>query len=85
MATGSTERPTLDDIRRWPAAVSIPRACAAFGISKAHGYGLVKRGEFPVRVITMGGRYAVITADLVRLLGGSTCQPFGFIGSGTAN
>lgn len=70
MTTLATERPTLDEIRRWPAAVSIPRACTAFGISKAHGYELVKRDAFPARVLSLGGRYAVVTADLIRALSG---------------
>lgn len=70
MRPPATARPTLDDIRHWPAAVSIPQACAALGISKAHGYELAKRGLFPVRVIAAGARYVVVTADLLRTLGG---------------
>jgi hypothetical protein len=71
-----TERPTLDEIRRWPAGVSIPRACLAFGFSRSHGFELAQRGEFPARLIKAGGRWVVVTADLIRQLSA---------GSATAN
>jgi hypothetical protein len=58
--------PTLDEIRQWPAAVSIALASSAYGISRSHGFELARRGEFPARVIRAGGRYVVVTADIVR-------------------
>jgi predicted DNA-binding transcriptional regulator AlpA len=61
-------QPTLDEIRAWPAAISIPVACTAYGISRSHGYELAQRGEFPARVIRAGSRWVVVTADLVRRL-----------------
>lgn len=60
----------LDEVRGWPAAVDISDACMAIGISRAQGYVSAKRGDFPARVITVGRRYKVVTADLVRLLEG---------------
>lgn len=63
--------PTLDDVRRWPATVGLPKACQALGVSKAHGYSLAARDAFPARVLKVGGSYRVITASLVRLLEGS--------------
>lgn len=65
-----TERPqpTLDEIRTWPATVSIPQAADGLGISKSHLYDLVKRGEAPVRTLSFGARHRVITASLVSLL-----------------
>jgi len=78
-AATATERPTLDEIRRWPAGVSIPRACSAFGFSRSHGFDLAQRDEFPARLIKAGGRWVVVTADLVRVL--SAGDP----GSATAN
>lgn len=60
--------PALDEIRAWPAAISVPQAASALGISKSHAYELVKADGFPVRVIRAGHRYVVVTADLVRLL-----------------
>ena len=66
--TISAAEPTLTEIRRSPAAVSIPRASAALGISKSHGYELAKAGEFPARIISLRGRAVVVTADLLRVL-----------------
>jgi hypothetical protein len=60
--------PTLDEIRRWPATVDIPKANMALGLSRAHGYALAQRGEYPARVLKVGGRYRVVTASIVRLL-----------------
>ncbi|MFJ1788386.1 helix-turn-helix domain-containing protein [Streptomyces anulatus] len=62
--------PTLEEIRAWPATVSVPDAAKALGISKSHLLVLIKRGESPVRTLSFGARYRVITADLVRLLSG---------------
>jgi excisionase family DNA binding protein len=59
---------SLDEIRAWPAAVDVEDGCAALGISRAHGYKAVQDGEFPARVIKVGRRYRVVTADLVALL-----------------
>jgi len=44
-------------------------AARALGISKSSAYELAKRDEFPVRVIKIGARYVVPTADLRALLG----------------
>lgn len=62
--------PTLDEIRTWPATVSVRQACWAIGISGAWGYQLVAQGEFPCEVLRLGGRTRVVTASLVALLGG---------------
>jgi hypothetical protein len=64
----TAERPTLDQVRQWPATVGIPSASAALGISRSHGYELATRDEFPARLIRAGGRVLVITADLINLL-----------------
>lgn len=63
-----TARPTLAEIRSWPAAVSVATASTAFGFSRSHGFDLVRRGEFPARVIKAGGRYVAVTADIIRQL-----------------
>lgn len=63
--------PTLDEIRSWPATVSVPQAATALGISKTYLHELIKRGESPVKVLPLPGRNRVITASLVRLLEGS--------------
>jgi predicted DNA-binding transcriptional regulator AlpA len=61
--------PTLDEITTsWPATVDVPQAGRAFGISKSHSYDLVSCGEFPARVIKVGGRYRVVTASIIKAL-----------------
>ncbi|MEU8968062.1 DNA-binding protein [Streptomyces monashensis] len=69
MAT--TTVPTLDEIRSWPATVSVPQAAKAMGISKTHLHALIKRGESPVKTLPLGTRHRVVTAALVRLLEGA--------------
>lgn len=64
----TVERPTLEQVRQWPATVGVPRASAALGISRSHGYELAARNEFPARLLRAGGRVLVITADLIKLL-----------------
>jgi predicted DNA-binding transcriptional regulator AlpA len=66
--------PTLEDIRSWPAVTRIPEACSALDISKSHGYELIKRGEFPCRVIKVGNTYRAVTASLIHVLEGSTAS-----------
>ncbi|WPO69913.1 helix-turn-helix domain-containing protein [Streptomyces sp. KN37] len=64
-----TDRPpTLDEIRGWPAAVGVPDAAKAIGISKSHLYELIARGEAPVKVLSFGKRHRCVTASIVRLL-----------------
>jgi hypothetical protein len=60
--------PTLNDIRGWPATVDIPMANTALGLSRAHGYALAQQGEYPARILKLGGRYRVVTASIIRLL-----------------
>lgn len=61
----------LEELRRaLPPTVGVPEACNMLGISRAHGYALAARGEFPVRTLKVGGRYRVITASLIRVLEG---------------
>lgn len=63
-------RPTLAEIEGWPAAVGVPEACRAIGISPSWGYQLVSQNEFPVRLVKVGSRHRVLTASLVALLRG---------------
>jgi hypothetical protein len=67
--------PTLDDVRAWPAAVDLPQACRALGISRAWGYELAASGEFPCRVLTVRGRRKVITASLIQVLSQTGAGP----------
>lgn len=62
--------PTLDDIRTWPPTVDVATASSALGISKSYGYELVRRNEFPCRVLKVGTRCRVISAALITVLEG---------------
>lgn len=44
-------------------------AARALGVSKSTAYALAQKGEFPTRVVKIGSRYVVPTADLRALLG----------------
>jgi hypothetical protein len=62
--------PTLADVRKWPATVSVAQAAQALGVSKDHLYALIRQDAAPVRVLALGTTKRVITADLVGLLSG---------------
>ncbi|MFF6939988.1 DNA-binding protein [Streptomyces lavendulae] len=64
--------PTLDEIRTWPATVSVAKAASAIGCSASHLHERIKSGTCPVKTIPFGTRSVVITAELVRLLSGET-------------
>lgn len=71
MSKHTLTAPSLDEIRTtWPATVSVEWGSNACGFSRAYGYDLIQRGEFPAKVIKAGRRYSVITASLVRVLSG---------------
>lgn len=57
--------PTLDEIKTWPATVDPPTAAKAFGISRSYAYELIKRGEFPAKVLYVGGKARVVTASIL--------------------
>ena len=59
------DTPTLTEIRRWPATVSVRMAAAAFGISTSHAYELITRGEFPAKVIHLGVRRRVVVTESI--------------------
>lgn len=62
--------PTLAEVRGWPAVVSVPRGGSAAGLSKSHSYELIARGEFPFKVLKVGGSLRVLTASIIRVLSG---------------
>ena len=67
--------PTLAQVRKWPATVSIAEASEALGYSTAWGYELAAAGEFPCQVLTVKNRKRVITASLLELLGDKSDNP----------
>ncbi len=64
----TTVTATLEEVRQWPATVDVVMAARPFGIGRSHAYDLIKRGQFPVRVIRVGRRLRVVTADLLAVL-----------------
>lgn len=52
-----------------PASVDLTTAGRAFGLGRTRTYELVKSGEFPVRVVKLGNKYRVPTAELLTALG----------------
>lgn len=60
--------PSLAQIRRWPATVSVADGAAAIGISRSMAYELIAAGEEPFQVLNVRGRYRVVTASLIDLL-----------------
>lgn len=59
------DTPTLTEIRRWPATVSVRMAAAAFGISTSHAYELITKGEFPAAIIRLGARRRVVVTESI--------------------
>jgi hypothetical protein len=60
---------TNDELRALPATVSLTTAARALGCGRTLAYDLARRGQFPCRVLHLGRRYRVPTADLLHALG----------------
>ncbi|UDF20118.1 helix-turn-helix domain-containing protein [Rhodococcus qingshengii] len=61
---------TITELQSAPPTVSLwPTAGQALGIGRSHAYKLASSGEFPARVLRLGGTYRVLTADLLSVLG----------------
>jgi excisionase family DNA binding protein len=60
---------TLAELLAMPVTVDVVTAARALGLSRSTGYELARRGEFPCRVLHVGGSYRVPMAELLRLLG----------------
>lgn len=65
----SGRMPTLDEIRAWPATVDPATGGRAFGISRSYAYELARRGDFPAKVLKVGGKLRVVTASILASLG----------------
>ncbi|MFI6153981.1 hypothetical protein ACIBCA_14950 [Kitasatospora sp. NPDC051170] len=57
------------ELLRLPAAIDLDTANRAIGLGRSKGYELASLGAYPCRVLRLGKKYRVITADLLRLLG----------------
>lgn len=51
------------------ATITIREAAQLLGISASGAYTAIRAGNFPTKVIQIGGRYVVPTAPLLELLG----------------
>jgi hypothetical protein len=60
---------TIESVRQLGVTVDVETAGAVLGIGRTSAYRLVRCGEFPVRVLRIGRRYLVPTAELLALLG----------------
>lgn len=63
-------RMTLGEIRKQAATVDVETAAAALGVGRSTLYEAIRTGQSPVRTITVGRRILVLTADLIRVVGG---------------
>ncbi|HTX28861.1 MAG TPA: hypothetical protein VME19_17800 [Streptosporangiaceae bacterium] len=73
-ANPAADRPTLDQIRTWPATVDVEQAALALGVSRSTLYKAIADDTVNVQVTTVSHRLKVITASLVALLDGQPRQ-----------
>ncbi|MFJ1791675.1 helix-turn-helix domain-containing protein [Kitasatospora griseola] len=52
-----------------PLSIDLRTAARAFGVCPATAYKLIRLGTFPCRVLRVGWKYRIPTADLMRSLG----------------
>jgi excisionase family DNA binding protein len=60
---------TLAELLALPVTVDVTTAARALGLGRSTAYELVRRNEFPCRVLRVGSSYRIPTADLLRVLG----------------
>ena len=71
------DQATFDTIGRLGPTTDIPTAARMLGFGRTLAYELAKREEFPCRVLRVGRRYLVPTADLLAVLGLSSAAVAG--------
>lgn len=59
----------LEELLALPATVNVTTAGRALGIGRDKAYELIRTGNFPVRVLSLGETVRVPTAELWRALG----------------
>lgn len=57
-----------------PATLSVPTAAPFLGVSVRTSYELIKNGGYPIRVLKVGSRMKIATADLMHYLGVNDSQ-----------
>ena len=60
---------SLDELRSGPSTVDIVTAGRAVGVGRTKAHQMARTGTFPVRVLVIGKRYRVSTAELCSFLG----------------
>ncbi|UGQ15455.1 hypothetical protein LO772_16520 [Yinghuangia sp. ASG 101] len=60
---------TRAELLALPASVDLRTGNRALGIGRTIGYALARQGEYPCRVLRIGGAYRVITSSLLDVLG----------------
>jgi predicted DNA-binding transcriptional regulator AlpA len=60
---------TTADLLALPPTVDLITAARALGCGRTLAYDLARRGQFPCRILRLGTRYLVPTAELLRTLG----------------
>jgi predicted DNA-binding transcriptional regulator AlpA len=68
----SATKPDRMDLNDLPPTINIDTAAAILGCGRSLAYDLARRGEFPCRVIRLGRRYVIPTAELLRVVGVSS-------------
>lgn len=68
----TARRPTLAQVRKWPATVPVTDGALALGFARSSLYEAIRRGESPVKTIAVQRRIMVLTADLIRVLEGGS-------------
>ena len=58
-----------------PPTFPVQTASKILGIGRNRTYALITAGEYPVRVLPIGGRYRVSKFDLLAYLGATPAQP----------
>jgi hypothetical protein len=71
MATHNAARQTWtpDAVRQLGLTTDLPAAAQIIGIGRTLAYDLAKTGQFPVRVLRIGGRVIVPVPDPLRYVG----------------
>lgn len=64
-----TAHPVTQLLTKAGPTVGLADAAKVLGISRAHAYALAKRGQLGVRVLRLGNRWVVPTAELRRAVG----------------
>lgn len=58
----------LAAIKSWPPTVSVPTAGSTVNLGENASYNAYHRGDFPFKVLRVGRKLRVVTADIIRQL-----------------